>query len=814
MIILKRSLKKVLAFGMALLLVAGLAVSLWSTGTPHKASAKTTASAAAERVFFYAASSSGEDVLIKIIEMNDLIAIAHGQLSNITYGTDTGTNYYYSYTDNLPTTGYGEGRGFLLTEFVGYVKSVSSVLGVQSLTYSGDDTLLLMATDSQGSYNKDWTYNELYGEERYYFPDFYGASGWNERWEISGTNAEGEAINLKGISLEEYNSAYRAGDSYSSSKDAVFAGGERMPVILSPVSYAGRTNASADTTNEVGISDYIDANNGVVTGSLAGVVNTDAAEAYSLRLFIPQTHADLMCGHRTAFDNFKWIYNVKLADAVLPNISSAGTVAAPTYSVEMSADNKTAYITMQCSTPGASIYYSVDTGDALSSAGAPQYLYTGAVAVNAEGIDLNETPLKFYMTAVREGWSDNGIISVSYPPAAPAFKTIYSSDAGEDLVYQVSVNNSVWQAWASGLSRAEIKAPSSAQFSVLGAGDYTADAAAGTLTISGNALADAGAYAIRLVSDGFANKTLGIMIKATAQSAPAIQTDSEYYIDDLKSSGLKIKFGNTGYSSGTSVSIEGTAINSGAYLVRNDGDVLIKPNYFNSANSKIKTAGTYQIALINNSFVPASRTISVTVLEGSAPSYAFELNAADGSTSVSTGDEIGVSLQLTASEAFTFYSGQYTLMYDAAKVAVTDVTAADGWEYGVTADASGMGYLTLLRVTDGAAFGTNNQIAAFTVKATGAGNAGLTPLTYILTSSTAAARGKVSAVGCTLEISGGSGVQGDVNGDGSVTIFDAVLLMQILTGAVTEDIPAGADVNGDGSVTIFDAVLLMQMLTG
>jgi hypothetical protein len=96
----------------------------------------------------------------------------------------------------------------------------------------------------------------------------------------------------------------------------------------------------------------------------------------------------------------------------------------------------------------------------------------------------------------------------------------------------------------------------------------------------------------------------------------------------------------------------------------------------------------------------------------------------------------------------------------------------------------------------------------------GVGNAGLTPLTYILTNSAAAARGKVSSAGCTLEISGGSGVQGDVNGDGSVTIFDAVLLRQILTGAVTEDIPAGADVNGDGSVTIFDAVLLMQMLTG
>ncbi|MDR2360918.1 MAG: dockerin type I domain-containing protein [Oscillospiraceae bacterium] len=808
----KRLVRKSFALAIAILFSAGLIVNFQSALISQKAAAKTTESAAAERVFFYAASDSGDDVLIKVIEMADLENISHGQLSEVTSGTDTGTNYYYSYTDNLPTTGYGEGKGFLLTELVDYVKSVSSVSGVSELTYSGDDRMLFMATDSQGSYNKEWTYNELYGETRYYFPDFYGVSGWNERWEISGTNSKGEAINIKGISLDEYNTNYRAGDTYSDVKDAVSAGGQAMPVILSPISYAGRTNASADTTNEVGISEYISANNGVATGSLADVVNTDAAKAYSLRLFIPQTKADLMCGHRTAYDNFKWIYNIKLVDTSLPNISSEGTVDAPTYSIQMSDNQKTAYITMSCGTPDASIYYSVDRGDALASAGAPQYLYTEPVAVDIDGRDPGDEPLKFYMTAVREGWSDNGIITASYPPIAPAFKTVYSSSVETDLVYQVSDNNSVWQSWTEGLSSIELRLPSSAQFTALSADDYAANADSGTLTIRGSVFADAGTYTIRIISSGFANKTLNVTITAAAPTAPAVQTDSEYYFDDLKTDGLKIRLGNANYSSGTSIAINGTNI-SNSYLVTNDGDILIKYNYFTSGNSKISVSGTYQITLNNSSYAPNSRVVSVVVAEGAAPSFVFAQNMTSG-VDLTVGGNFDVELNLQASEEFTFYGGQYTMMYDAGKLKAVGITALDGWQCGEANDASGKGYLTFVRVGDGVRFGTDSKIAEISFETLSAGAAELTPLTCILTNASAAARGKVSGSPIRLTLGGGSGLQGDVNGDGSVTISDAVLLMQSLTGTIAASLPDGADVNGDGSVTIADAVLLMQILTG
>ena len=57
-------------------------------------------------------------------------------------------------------------------------------------------------------------------------------------------------------------------------------------------------------------------------------------------------------------------------------------------------------------------------------------------------------------------------------------------------------------------------------------------------------------------------------------------------------------------------------------------------------------------------------------------------------------------------------------------------------------------------------------------------------------------------------------IYGDANGDGQVTILDAALLSQHLTGWAVELNEAGADANGDGQVTILDAALLSQHLTG
>ena len=53
-------------------------------------------------------------------------------------------------------------------------------------------------------------------------------------------------------------------------------------------------------------------------------------------------------------------------------------------------------------------------------------------------------------------------------------------------------------------------------------------------------------------------------------------------------------------------------------------------------------------------------------------------------------------------------------------------------------------------------------------------------------------------------------IQGDVNGDGSVTIIDVTALIDyLLTGGIA---PANADVNGDDNVTIIDVTALIDYL--
>jgi hypothetical protein len=57
-----------------------------------------------------------------------------------------------------------------------------------------------------------------------------------------------------------------------------------------------------------------------------------------------------------------------------------------------------------------------------------------------------------------------------------------------------------------------------------------------------------------------------------------------------------------------------------------------------------------------------------------------------------------------------------------------------------------------------------------------------------------------------------SGLKGDVNGDGSVTIADVTTLVNIVLGKAATN--AASDVNGDGSVTIADVTYLVNTVLG
>ena len=60
----------------------------------------------------------------------------------------------------------------------------------------------------------------------------------------------------------------------------------------------------------------------------------------------------------------------------------------------------------------------------------------------------------------------------------------------------------------------------------------------------------------------------------------------------------------------------------------------------------------------------------------------------------------------------------------------------------------------------------------------------------------------------------GDVMQGDVNGDGNINIFDALMILQHIKGDIDlSDVPA-ADVNGDGNINIFDALMILQHIKG
>ncbi len=550
------------------------------------ASAKTQSSAKGDLLFFYAADKNGKDVLVKTLTYDELSKLAHGQAD--------GSSYMYSSTDNYPTTQYCEGKGFTIPELVKYVSGVSSVSGADGLTFEGKDSMGFMATDSYGNYNRTWTAEDLYGQKRYYFEGMYGSNGWNTGWE-SGA----EDTSKYGMTLEEYNSKYAAADKYYNDKRAVFNSGVDMPVILATESYSGRTSSETlVASTEPGLAGYISANGGKVSGCLSNVLSDD----YSLRLCIPMNEADLMSGHRTAYDNFKWVYNVRLKEAS-PSVTSAGTVPAPTASFSVNGD--TLNITMSCADKSADIYYSFD--------GSPQIKYTGAVSYDVNGRDLTSSPVTVYMRAVREGYDDAGVVTAKYPQSGVTFKTLYSEQTGKDIVFTAedSVSAADWNSWAGSIIGISVKKPQSNQYAGLSSSDFTVNNSSRTITFSKNVFDTAGAYSFIVYSKGFSNKNLSVSVK---KAAPAL-TGGSY----PSGQALTITFSDSEYQNGLYIYAAKSADENGVlipatYLDRTQaGKVIIKKEYFDSETCALKEPGKYTLEFTNNSFTPVSQKMEITI---------------------------------------------------------------------------------------------------------------------------------------------------------------------------------------------------------
>jgi hypothetical protein len=543
-------------------------VLLFAVITPLSVSAKTVESAKAENIFVYATNADGKAVLLKVVTLDELKAISHGQ--------PNGENYYISSTDNYPTTQYCEAVGITIPELIEYVKRVTTVAGADKLTFAGGDTIKLMATDSFGNYNRSWTYNELYGTPRYYFEQLFTA--WKSAWEIAC-----EDDSKFGVTLDEYNEKYRATDPYYADKLAVFGGGVPSVPILATESFSGRTTADAlVASTEVGIAEPIRQNGGVVAGSLKSMLT----EVTALRLALPMTEADLYAAHRTAFDNFKWTYNLRLDMAALPQLASLGTVAEPIVSASVSGDTLT--FTVSSATAGASVYYSFD--------GAPQLLYTKPVTVDVAGRDLAANPITLYVTAVREGYDDAGIVTVKYPGLSPSFKTLYSGMIDEPLTFEATdaVSASDWRAWTGALTFVTLKAPGSAGYVRIDGDKISADNAAKTITLDASLFGTIGSYSFVFHAAGYADKSASLTIK---QPTPNIQSAKPPVVGEP----LTFIFADDAYKAGAVL-----------YVTPPSGERVML------SSAKLETyvpevAGEYKLQFVNSKYEPSTVDLTLRV---------------------------------------------------------------------------------------------------------------------------------------------------------------------------------------------------------
>ena len=555
------------------------------------AEAKTVSSAKADRVFIYAEDEEGKDVLMGVYPLSEIKKLSHGQ--------ENGENYYYSSTDNYPTTQYCEARGVTVPELVEYVSGRSSVAGASDFSFNSGDMMYLMATDSYGNYTRNWTYDQLYELNRYYFEGLYDKEkGWKTGWEIAG-----EDNSKFGIDIESYNEQYKEKDPYYEDKKAAFDGGVEMPVLLAVDSFSGRTTTeSLNASTEPGIAAQVEANGGTVAGCLGNMLTEDTA----LRLCIPMTEADLMSAHRTAYDNFKWVYNLKFRSAGT-DIHSEGTVEAPAASFSQSDD--TLYINISCATEGADIYYSFD--------GAAQIPYTGTVEYDTKGADLTNNPVTIYMTAVKEGYDDAGVVTAKYPSSGVSFKTLYSGMIGADVVFEAedSVSAKEWNDWTSSILGITCRMPGGDSYAALDRTLYAIDNNARTVTFDKSIFDSAGSYNFTVMAKGYANKRLSLSMK---KGAPELSD-----VKGLIGKDIVISFDDTSYQNSLYLYItpeEGTRtlISSACVDRKTEGQVTLKKEWFDQISCPAKEPGSYQLELVNNSFSPSSQTITLTLAEASA----------------------------------------------------------------------------------------------------------------------------------------------------------------------------------------------------
>jgi len=384
-----KRIKRSVSFLLAILLIAALCA--------FPAAAKTVPSGqTVGTVLFYVVNSAGERILVSQIPVSQIDAdLKSGKIDN--------TVYNFSVLDHFVTTLHQECQGFTVPEFISYAQSYSSVSALRELPigYSGADTMRFWEIDDSAGDDDTrdiYSWNDLYGVQRYNFPLLY--EYWNYRtqdyYDPAGNMSREEVI------------------------DYIFDHGEKVQFMLSANAFSQRYMI---TDEKYEAQDYNMENYWYSSGKL------DSQR--TIRMFVGMTEDDLRNMGLTASNTRYWVWNLLLDMVDDPQFSPLGAVNAPTATLAEDAENY--YVTFDCATPGATIYYNHNY---RNTSYMPTQEYTEPVVLPKQYFKNGTVTITAH--AVKDGWTDAGVVTLELEASGqyvePAWVNPYA-DVSESAWY-------------------------------------------------------------------------------------------------------------------------------------------------------------------------------------------------------------------------------------------------------------------------------------------------------------------------------------------------------------------------------------------
>ena len=349
----------------AVLTAAALAVTTFAI--PVTSSAKTHPDGqVVGSTLFYVKNSSGERILVSQIPVETLEA-------DMKAGKIDSTLHNYSILDRYVTTVHQEAQGFTAGEYVKYAQSRSTDADVKAaaLNFEGKDKMAFWEMDDIDYDESDtYTYDQLYGVQRYNFPMLY--KYWNYK-------------------TQDY---YDPDGKMTRDQVIKYIWDNRQPetFILAVRSYSQRYMV---TDEKYGEKDYAMEN----YWQTRGLLDNERA----VRMMVGMTEEDLKNAIPSASNTRYWIQSTMLDMQNAPEIKSKGEVAAPT--AVMTDDDNYYYIKLSCATDGATVYYN---NNYRNPSYMPSMDYDGE-AIKIEKSLFPDGKVTLTVHAVKDGYTDKGV---------------------------------------------------------------------------------------------------------------------------------------------------------------------------------------------------------------------------------------------------------------------------------------------------------------------------------------------------------------------------------------------------------------------